>query len=169
MRRTPIILFIALLLAVLAWVFLANRPQKDLAPNFSLPDLQEKTVSLQNFRGKVVLLNFWATWCPYCVEEMGALEAAQRKYSDKGFTILAINVMSRETKAGIRAFVEKGGYSFPVLLDTEGRASEAYGIYSIPASYLIDGQGRVRWVKHGPLTEEEIGQKVEQLLKERGR
>lgn len=167
MRRTLVLLAIVILVVVLAWAFLGNRQQKDEAPNFSLPDLQGKTVSLQDVSGKIVLVNFWATWCPYCVEEMGALEAAQKKYSGRAFTVLAVNVMSRETESGIRAFVEKGGYTFPVLLDIEGKASNAYGIYSIPTSYLIDGRSRVRWVKQGPVTEEEIEQKVEQLLKER--
>ncbi len=109
------------------------------APDFSVPALDGSKLSLSDFRGKYVLLNFWASWCPPCKAEMPELHAYYRSYQDKGFTLLAINVNDDPNSA--RAFIEANGFTFPVGLDLDGRVFNSYGGSALPTSFLIDPQG----------------------------
>jgi peroxiredoxin len=112
------------------------------APDFALPDLEGKVRRLSAFREKVVLLNFWATWCPPCRTEMPSMEALYQAYKDQGFELLAVS-SDVQGAAIVRPFMEKYRLSFPALLDTSGRINLMYGVRSIPVSYLLDRQGRV--------------------------
>ena len=112
------------------------------APEVSLKDLQGQDVSLSDFRGKVVLLNFWATWCKPCKEEMPAIQASYDKLGDKGFVVLAINEL--EDTERVADYIRKYNHTFPVLMDRKNQVANKYGVVGLPASFLIDPQGIVR-------------------------
>ena len=112
------------------------------APDLVLTDMAGKKVTLADLKGKVILLNFWATWCPPCREEMPTLETLYQTYKDhKNFVFLSVD--SSEPKATVADFLAKNPYHFPVLLDLNGAVSAEYGISAIPTTYLIDPQGKV--------------------------
>ena len=111
-------------------------------PDFSLMDLSGKRAELAEFRGQYVLLNFWATWCPPCVKEMPSMDVLYQRYRDRGFAVVAIS-SDKEGAQLVRSFTEKLGVSFRILLDPDGRISEAYGAKNLPVSFLLDRQGNV--------------------------
>ena len=112
------------------------------APDFALPDVEGNIWRLSDFRGKVVLLNFWATWCPPCRAEMPSMETLYQAYKDQGFEILAVS-SDVQGAAIVQPFMQEYRLSFPALLDTTGRVNGMYGVRSIPTSYLVDRQGQV--------------------------
>jgi len=117
-----------------------ERPSKAiLAPDFTLEDLSGNKVSLKNFRGKTVFLNFWATWCVPCRAEMPAMERLHRELKDQGLEVVAVNF--REDEAEVRDFLKELGLTFTVLLDRDGEISEEYGVWSLPLSYFINSKG----------------------------
>jgi thiol-disulfide isomerase/thioredoxin len=99
-----------------------------------------KQYSLDQLRGKVVLLNFWATWCPPCRKEMPDMEALYKRFQDKGLIVLAVSDENRETVAG---YLAKAHYTFPVLLDPGREVNKAYGIEGIPKSFIFDAKGNL--------------------------
>ena len=115
----------------------AMEPPQD----FTLPFLNGESASLSSFKGKVVLLNFWATWCPPCRAEMPSMETLYQRFNSRGFEILAVNL--RETPAVVRQFIQNGGYTFPIMMDRDGRTGAIYGIEAIPTSFIIDRQGKI--------------------------
>lgn len=115
-------------------------PKKDL--DFTLPDLSGKPIKLSDYRGKVVMLNFWATWCPPCRSEMPTMQKLHEKMAQKPFAIVAVN-LERGAGDEVRRFVAKNGYTFKVLLDDQGEISSRYSIYSIPTTFIIDKKGKV--------------------------
>jgi thiol-disulfide isomerase/thioredoxin len=118
-------------------------PTEDLeAVDFSLKDLSGRETDLRTFRGKVVFLNFWATWCGPCRAEVPSMEQLYAELAEEGFAIVAVN--SQEPPEQVSAFVEEWGMSFPVLLDLTGRVGAAYGVRAIPTTYIIDPQGAIR-------------------------
>lgn len=112
------------------------------APNLELVDLEGKKHQIKDFRGKVLLINFWATWCPPCLIEMPSLSAAYRKLSDRGFEVLAINL--DENPKPVQEFVEEQKPSFKIFADPQGRTAEKYLVYGLPYTILVDRQGRIR-------------------------
>jgi len=119
------------------------------APNFSLEDLNGKKVDLKQFRGKVVFLNFWATWCSPCKEEMPSMEALYQKLEERGFVFLAISV-DYEDKKKVKEFIDKHRYTFPVLIDPKGLTLDLYKVKGIPTTILIDKKGRLVGSAVGP-------------------
>lgn len=111
-----------------------------LIPNFTLPSLDGKSYTLGDLKGKVVFINFWATWCPSCREEMPSMERLYRKFKDKAFTILAVDIMERPET--VERFVRKYKISFPILLDASGEISRQYRAISIPVTYIVDKRGK---------------------------
>jgi thiol-disulfide isomerase/thioredoxin len=109
--------------------------------DFSLPLVSGELQSLSALKGKVVFLNFWATWCGPCRDEMPSMEVLYKRFKDKGLEILAVNCM--EEQEDVLAFMANNGLTFPALLDEDGRVSGAYGIQAIPTSYLINRDGRI--------------------------
>jgi peroxiredoxin len=109
------------------------------APDFTLQDLSGKRVRLQDLRGKVVFLNFWATWCPPCRLEMPTMEKLHLEFKEQGLEVVAVNI--RESEDTVRQFVDQLGLSFTVLLDRRGSVSDEYGAWSIPITYIIDRRG----------------------------
>ncbi len=111
------------------------------APELSLQNINGKTGSLSDFRGNVVLVNNWATWCPPCKAEMPALEALWRLMKDKDFTI--VGVSGGEDLATVKKFVESEGYTYPIYADPSNRAGAAYGVRAIPTTLILDKSGKV--------------------------
>jgi peroxiredoxin len=112
------------------------------APEITLTDLQGREVHLSDFRGKVVLLNFWATWCKPCKEEMPAMQASYDKLRDKGFVVLAINEL--EDTERVAEHIRTHRHTFPVVMDHKNKVANQYGVVGLPASFLVDPQGIVR-------------------------
>jgi len=108
---------------------------------FTLPLLTGGNVSLSSYRGKVVILNFWATWCPPCRTEMPSMETLYQRFSAQGLEILAVDI--GENVSTVQQFIRNSGYSFPVLLDSSNRVSSVYGIEAIPTTYIIDREGKI--------------------------
>jgi peroxiredoxin len=116
-------------------------PLKDKSPtpDFVLPDPAGKKLSLKDFRGKLVFLNFWASWCIPCREEMPAMERLYQEFKDRGFVILAVNV--KDTRKNALAFIKELKLTYPILLDPDGKVGLLYGAWGIPTTYLIGAQG----------------------------
>jgi len=110
------------------------------APDFTFPGLDGKMVSLSDYKGKVVLVNIWATWCPPCVDEMPSMEKLYQKFKRKNFEILAVSIDEPGLKA-VAPFMKKSSLTFPALIDSEGTIKTVYGITGIPESFIIDKQG----------------------------
>jgi thiol-disulfide isomerase/thioredoxin len=130
-----------------------NLPIKD----FELEDLQGNTVRLSDLKGKIVFLNFWATWCPPCRNEMPHMQAFYEKYQDD-MVVLAVNPNklenqgfddSEKAEERAREYVEEEGFTFPVLLDRDDSVWDMYRQRGIPANYMIDREGTIRYLKPG--------------------
>ena len=133
----------------------------EFAPDFELDSTAGGKVKLSNFKGKAVILNFWATWCPPCKEEMPLFENAYRSESDK---VVVIGVNLQESEENVRDFIKKFGISFPTLLDPNSEVKELYNVFTQPVTYFIDKEGKIIDKKFGPLTDKEISEKVDKLI-----
>lgn len=131
------------------------------APNFTLQNLQGQPVNLDDYQGKVVLLNFWGTWCEPCKQETPALQAAYEKLEDDGLVVIGVNLLNGErtykrTIDDVQRFAALYGVSYPIVLDDSGAAAQAYAIAPIPTSYFIDQQGKVRYIRVGELSSADV-------------
>jgi len=120
------------------------------APNFTFPDMDGKKVSLADFKGKVVFMNVWATWCPTCREEMPIIHRLYKRFEDdKRFQVLtvSIDVLGKEA---VVPFYKEMGFSLPTLLDTKSKIKSIYGISGVPESFIIDKNGKIVFVALGP-------------------
>jgi peroxiredoxin len=134
-----------------------NRP----APDFALTGIDGQTVRLSDYRGKVVLLNFWYTGCEPCREETPALEAAYKKLAPQGLEIIGMNVRANERRgadgdADIRKFVEAHGVSYPIALDSDSQSGRDYQVYVLPTSLMIDREGKIRYLLFSATTTEAV-------------
>ncbi len=120
------------------------------APNFSLPDLQGKTQRLTDYRGKVVFLNFWATWCKPCKEEMPSMQVLWDNLKNQDFMMLAVSMDRVTTTKDIPSFVETLKLSFPILTDSWGQTDKRYKLMGVPETYIIDQNGVLREKVIGP-------------------
>ncbi|HXV84716.1 MAG TPA: TlpA disulfide reductase family protein [Candidatus Binatia bacterium] len=109
------------------------------SPDFTLPDVERGKVSLKDFRGKLLMLNFWASWCVPCREEMPAMERLYQRYKDQGFVILGVNL--QDDKKSAISFVKELKITFPIAFDPKGEVGLLYGAWGLPATYLIDANG----------------------------
>jgi len=135
------------------------------APAFQLTTLTGVEGSLDQYRGQVVLLNFWATWCQPCTKEMPAMQAAYDALRDQEFVVLAINELEDVQK--VREHIAEHQHTFEVLLDPDNHVANQYGVVGLPVSIFIDKTGHVRKiVKGGLLTEQSITETVHPLLQE---
>jgi peroxiredoxin len=119
------------------------------APDFMLKDLEGQARRLSDFKGKIVFLNVWATWCPPCRMEMPSMEHLYRRLQDRDFAMVAVSE-DENSKAAVRSFVEQLGLTFPVLLDPEGIVPGRYGVTGYPETFVIDRQGKVIQHTIGP-------------------
>jgi peroxiredoxin len=122
------------------------------AAEFKLPAVSGEEVSLQSFRGKVVLLNFWATWCGPCREELPELARVQEKFRRRGLAVVAVAVDNE--LANVRSFLKKYGIKLQALWDRRKKAADAYAVEKMPSSYIIDRNGVIRFIHRGYSPEE---------------
>src|SRR3989338_894524 len=125
------------------------RPARQkLAEDFSAALLGGRALKLSEQRGKVVMINFWATWCPPCREEMPAMERLWRHHRDQGFVMLAVSVDSVTAK--VKPYIDEHGFTFPILLDPEMDVANAYGVRALPSSFFVDRHGQLTALALGP-------------------
>ncbi|HZU86053.1 MAG TPA: TlpA disulfide reductase family protein [Anaerolineaceae bacterium] len=162
------------LLAGLAWMLLipssaplqpATAPSSGfLPPPFSLPDANGKQISLDPFKDQIIVLNFWASWCEPCKQEMPALEKAYQTYATQGVVILGINATLNDQATSALRFSAAQGLSFPILLDENGTANQDYRIALLPTTFFIGRDGIIRKVVSGGMSEAFIFATIEELL-----
>ena len=111
------------------------------APDFTLKNLEGSEISRKDFEGKVVFLNFWASWCGPCRDEMPSMERLWQRFKEDDFVILAIDL--RESRGEVVSFMKEYGLTFPVLLDSKGEVGSMFGVRAIPTTYLLDSKGEV--------------------------
>ena len=116
----------------------------DLAPDYSAPLLSGEEVSLSDQRGRVVLVNIWATWCGPCRVEMPPIQQVYERYKDEGFSVLAVSVdAGPDHRDEVQSFVEEYGLAFPVLLDPEGQVTRLFQTVGVPETFVLDREGRI--------------------------
>jgi len=128
----------------------------DQAPNFTLKGLQGEEVSLEDYRGKIVFINFWASWCPPCKAEMPDINKLYLENKDEDLVVLAVDV--NETKTTVEKFIKDGDYEFPVLLDETGKTAAKYSVIGIPKTIVVDPNGIITHKKMGMMTYEEMNE-----------
>ena len=171
--------YAAILILGLVWIFLsadknaasfagttAAPHQGFLAPDFSLPTTDGKTIRLSDLRGQAVLINLWATWCPPCRAEMPAIEKVYNEYKDEGLVVLAINMTYQDDASAVMPFIQEHGLTFPILLDESAVVGRAYQLRSLPSSFFITRAGIINEVViGGPMAEALLRTRVEEILK----
>lgn len=125
----------------------------NIAPDFTLTTVDGEKVKLSDFRGKKVILNFWATWCPPCREEIPDMVRFYNDYKNQGIVLLGVNLTTEEyTPDKLPQFIRDYNISYPVLMDKTGEVAGRYRVTAIPTSYIIDSNGTIRDIFTGPLT-----------------
>mgnify|MGYP001823454335 FL=1 len=143
--------------------FESNFPGKE----FSLTDIKGATHTLADYRGKVVAVNFWASWCPPCIKEMPSMQRLHNKLSDEAFVMLPVNVGEKKYK--VWKFAKLINFTVPVLLDTDSETFNAWDVSVLPTSFLLDKQGRIRYRVQGDLEwdSEEVVSVIGELINEK--
>lgn len=138
--------------------------ERVLAPDFTVYDIDGNPVKLSDFRGKPTLVNFWASWCVYCIAEMPEFQAKYEELGDEvNFLIINVTDGSQETVESASKLIEESGYTFPVYYDTDMAASYTYGAYSLPMTYGINADGYAVVKANGAIGGEDINTIVEML------
>lgn len=138
-----------------------NGPQPEVgsyAPDFALPSLDGEQIRLSELRGQRVLLNFWATWCGPCRQEMPAIQA---RYNRGDFAVLAVDF--GETRQQVQSFVDEIGVALPVVLDEDGSVQELYRVRGYPTTFFIDAEGIIRFLHIGEMSTEDIDNYLNQM------
>jgi cytochrome c biogenesis protein CcmG/thiol:disulfide interchange protein DsbE len=155
------------LLGLLAWGLRrtqAGQVQTGMAPDFSLTSFSGETLTLSELRGQVVVINFWASWCPPCREEAAYLEQTWRNYQDRGVVFIGVDYLDIETEA--LAYIEEFDITYFNGPDLRTKISQAYRIQGVPETFYVAKNGELRGLKIGPLIPPELDQKIEELLAE---
>lgn len=158
-----ITLFMGMFFSAIGSVFAASEGAEigNIAPDFELVTMTGETVKLSDYEGQRVMLNFWATWCPPCREEMPDM---QKFYEDNDAVVLAVNITNMETsKNKVNDFAEEFGLTFPILMDEEGVVSTLYRISPIPTTYMIDSNGIIQHKQYGALDYEQMVTEYEKM------
>lgn len=134
--------------------------------SLSLQDLKGHKQKLKNYKGEVVLVNFWGSWCPPCVEEMPSLQRLESGLKSLGFTVLAVNV--NQTRTSVNRFLKGLQIDLTVLMDTSAKAAKAWGVDYYPTSFLVDKKGDIRFYVIGAVDweREEVVEQIRKLLRE---
>jgi peroxiredoxin len=128
------------------------------APDFTAQSVDGRTVSLGDYRGQVVIVNFWTTWCPACVEEMPVLQDVHRRYADRGVVVLAVDI--GESKSEVQRYLNANDLDLTVLLDSREQIAAIYNIRSIPTTYIIDPQGEIDDMHYGSASAAQLDQYI---------
>jgi cytochrome c biogenesis protein CcmG/thiol:disulfide interchange protein DsbE len=172
-----VLVAVAALVALLAYGLASNEPDRGVessllagerapAPELELPTLDgQGRQSLADYRGQVVVLNFWASWCPPCRNESPLLQRWHRRLAGQDATVVGVDVLDVDQDA--RDFIEELGLTFPHLRDGPGDTMDSFGIGQLPETFVIDRQGRIAAVRRGPVDEEFMREQVVPLLRER--
>lgn len=168
MRNVSILMRVVMIAALLGLVAspVQSSEVSGPAPDFTLKSNQGKNLKLSEHRGEVILLNFWASWCGPCRQEMPELEKLQARYQDYGFTILGVNVEEDSSKAD--GVLRKTPVSFPILYDTSNKVSKVYDVRAMPSTVMIDRDGNMRYLHKGyvPGDEAEYAKWIKKLIRE---
>jgi peroxiredoxin len=164
-RRRPIEIALALVAAALAVPSLKGSDSRP-APDVAVHTASGAEVRLADYRGKIVLIDFWASWCPPCKTSFPALDAIHREFQEKGLEVLAVNVDERRRDA--ESFLDAHPHHLTVLFDPKGAAPHAFGVKGMPSSYLIDREGHIRFTHMGYSgnVDESYRREIVQLLSE---
>jgi peroxiredoxin len=164
--HTIISMLLATVLTVGAPLGAVGADTAGIAPAFTLSELGGQNASLSQYKGQVVMLNFWATWCGPCQQEMPLLDQMYKKYKPAGFTLIGVNV--DKDAPPVKQLLERKPVSFPVLLDPASQVSKAYHVDEMPSTVLIDRKGNVRFLHRGykPGDENEYQDRIRQLIRE---
>jgi cytochrome c biogenesis protein CcmG/thiol:disulfide interchange protein DsbE len=158
---------LAALFALLAWglrLRAAGPVESGPTPDFSLITFDGETITLSDLRGQVVIINFWASWCPPCRDEAPYLEATWRSYQDQDVMFIGVDYVDAEPNA--LAYLEEFDITYPNGLDVGQKISIAYHIKGVPETFYVDKRGQLRGVKIGPLSPPELDDVIEKLLAE---
>ncbi|MBA1148101.1 TlpA family protein disulfide reductase [Ectothiorhodospiraceae bacterium WFHF3C12] len=160
--RALAVIMLALAFSGAALALSKNEP----APGFTLKSNSGDNVKLSELRGQVVMVNFWASWCGPCRQEMPLLDALHQRYKSLGFTVLGVNV--EEDPAAARDLLDEVPVSFPILFDSSNRVSEAYEVDAMPSTVILDRDGNVRYIHKGyvPGDENKYQEVVRALIRE---
>lgn len=170
MKRVTVVNGLSKLVVVMSCLFFAALSQAESmsgpAPNFTLKSIDGKNVKLSELRGEVVMVNFWASWCGPCRQEMPILDAMYEEYQDLGFTILGVNV--EEDPNAAKKLLKSIPVTFPILLDGENSVSKDYDVVAMPSTFMVDRDGNLRYKHLGylPGYENEYERQVRELLAE---
>ncbi|WP_062356206.1 thiol-disulfide oxidoreductase ResA [Bacillus kwashiorkori] len=163
--RTIILVLLSSAIIYTLYVNISNDKEKavaavgKVAPDFVLKDLTGNSFQLSDYEGKGVFLNFWGTFCEPCKKEMPYMDNQYKVYREEGVEILAVNV--GETKLAIERFAKQYDLSFPIIVDEDGEVQHAYGVLPLPATFLIDPEGKIVKYHTGELDEQTIQQYME--------
>ena len=170
-KRTGLIVAFAVILALLgllAWGLRkvqAGPVESGMAPDFTLTSFDGRTLTLSELRGQVVIINFWASWCPPCREEAAYLEQTWRKYKDKGVIFIGVDWVDTEKEA--LAYMDEFDLTYFNGPDIGTRIAQAYNIQGVPETFYVAKNGELRGVHIGPLKSPELDEKIEELLAEK--
>lgn len=155
-----------ILICATALPVVASNQFGDSAPDFSLESFSGKTMSLSEHKGDVVMINFWATWCGPCRQEMPILDELYTRYERAGFQLLGVNIDDEPQRA--KDMIAELGVSFPVLFDHAKAVSELYDVQAMPVSVMVDREGKIRYVHHGykPGYEDKYLNEIRELIRE---
>jgi peroxiredoxin len=153
-------------IVVASSAFAASGDASGPAPSFTLTTLSGQPDGLSQYKGQVVMVNFWATWCGPCQQEMPLLDQMYKKYKPAGFTLIGVNV-DKESPA-VKELLARKPVSFPVLLDPANQVSKAYHVDEMPSSVIIDRKGQIRYIHRGykPGDENDYQDRIRQLIRE---
>ncbi len=141
MHRKTVIFVVCCLLFISVAFAMGEKVATSNSLDFTLKDLNGKKHTLSDYKGKYVFLNFWATWCPPCREEMPYMQRVYNSWDKSKYVMLAVDI--GESRSKVKAFAKKNKYTFPILLDHNGKVAKKYGVRGIPATFFVDKKGKV--------------------------
>lgn len=165
--RVLVVGLVVALLALLGWGLQAQAggpAESGPAPDFSLTTFEGETITLSDLQGQVVIINFWASWCPPCREEAPYLESTWRKYKDQGVVFLGVDYV--DAKPNALAYLDEFDITYPNGPDIAQKIAKAYRIKGVPETFYVDKSGQLRGVQIGPLYPPTLDNKIDELLAE---